>query len=1072
MRMKLTGFSCQYKHYGLAVFSLFCVLCFNANAARVSDQQQALLTQVQKLYQSGDKKTAQQQLQSAINKVDKSEPESRPFLYQSHVLLANILAKNGEYNAQLQTLKNLKGLLNSWQLDKTADAITVLQNMAQASLQLGQEDKAIEVFTESLQLARQLYSENDLRLANILLSLAKVHVNRLQVETSERYFLEIEKALAAQTGKQAELLKGRLLHTKGELAFRQAKTKQAADLYRRALTLREQTLGEQHLETAQTISALAGALKGLHEFSESEALYRRAFAIYEQALGVDHPFIATLLNNMGQLYYLEGRYQESEKVLLRAIAIKKQRLGLDHPSLADSYNHLGYLYYLLERDEAALELFAKAIKTWSSPAFSRPRYAASAGIWVAVIHHRQGQSEKALQELQQVLVKLEGIYGEQTVTTSQVYHEMANVLQFLGKNKEAEQAYLTGLERAGIFGQSDRLGQILMHSDLAMLYADNNDTVNALKQARASIKGLELRVMRHSGLKAHSLNTELKSLRRVIINHIDILYELMQKAKACAPSMFAFASDCPDYDALLDESFASAQMARATSAAKALSQVAQRFSVNQGELAEMIRQRQDLIDNWQEIDLLLSSVMFSSAEQRDFKNEQNLVQRSHELKQQIQQLDEVIKTDYPDYLALTQSPPLTVKQVQEYLLDQQALVVYLIGKKKSYLWVVTKEHAAIYPLTINEQQVDVTVRQLRFILDPSNLNSATIPAIPVDQAYYLYQQILAPAEKIIQHIKHLIVVPDKALQSLPFAVLVTKKMEGDIKKSEDHLKVEWLINSKAISNLPAVGSLNILREAEQQKIKGDYPFLGVGDPALAKSAEYFTLRSKGQYPVSNTLRSIVGTSRSIVAVDVLSQMEELPETADELKQVSAILGGTKQNLFLRDKATETIVKSLSLDKYNVVHFATHGLMAGDFQGLFEPALVMTLSPNVLDFDDNGLLTTSEITQLHFNASMIVLSACNTAANDGTPGAEGLSGLARAFFYAGGRALFVSNWAVASDATVDITIGMFKHKKSQPAISIAEAHRLSILDLMKDPKKPYFAHPMFWAPFVIVGLGDR
>ncbi len=147
-------------------------------------------------------------------------------------------------------------------------------------------------------------------------------------------------------------------------------------------------------------------------------------------------------------------------------------------------------------------------------------------------------------------------------------------------------------------------------------------------------------------------------------------------------------------------------------------------------------------------------------------------------------------------------------------------------------------------------------------------------------------------------------------------------------------------------------------------------------------------------------------------------------------------------------------------------------MAGDFQGLFEPALVMTLSANSLDQDDNGLLTTSEITQLNLNADMIVLSACNTAADDGTPGAEGLSGLARAFFYAGGRALFVSHWAVASDATVDITIGMFQHKKNQPELSMAEAHQLSILDLMKDANNPYFAHPMFWAPFVIVGLSEH
>jgi len=1057
--------------------SLFCslllVLDFNVQAAQVNEQQLSLFNQVQKLYQSGKKKIAKQQLESAISKGDISAAKDRAFLYQSHLLLASFLAKDGEYSAQLQVLQNLKILLDNWQLGKSADGVTVLQNIAQVLLQLGQEDKAISRYNESLALARRLYSANDPRVLNVLLSLAKVHINRLEVNETERYLAEVEKNLASGSGKQVELIRGRLLQAQGELFFRQAKTRQAADLYRQALKLREQALGPDNLETGQTISSLAGALKGLHEFSEAEELYRRAFSIYEQALGTEHPFIATLLNNMGQLYYLEGRLQESEKVLLRAISIKTQRLGKTHPSLADSYNHLAYLYYLLERDKEALDYFAQAIRIWSSPKFSRPRYAASAEVWVAVIHQRQGQSEKALQQLQRVQLKLEGIYGEQTIATTQVFHEKAKVLKSLGKTQAAEQAYIQGLERAGVMGQEDRLGQVLMHSDLAVLYADKGDYENALKQARESISGLALRVMRHSGLRIHSLNSELKSLRRVAINHIDILYELIEKTRGCTPSLFGSSLDCPDYETLLDESFSSAQMARATSAARALSQVAQRFSARQGELGNKVRLRQDVLDSWQEMDSLLSAKMLQPAAKRELKNEQKLVQRSDELKQQIKQLDEEIEAEYPDYQALTQSSPLTIKQVQADLLDGQAMVVYLIGKNKSYLWVVSKEQAGIYPLQINEQEIDASVRKLRYVLDPTNLgNSPTIPAVPVDEAYHLYQKILAPAEKLLQGVKHLIIVSDKALQSLPLSVLVTKKVQGSINTAEDHLKVDWLINSKAISRLPAVGSLKVLRTVETHKTNNKHPFLGIGDPALAKSAEYFSLRSRGQDLMPKTLRSIVGTSRSMVAVDVLSRMEELPETADELQKVADILGGTNKDLFLRDKATESIVKSLPLSEYNIVHFATHGLMAGDFQGLFEPALVMTLSPEALDFDDNGLLTTSEITQLNFNANMIVLSACNTAADDGSPGAEGLSGLARAFFYAGGRALFVSNWAVASDATVDITIGMFQHKKKQPAISIAEAHRLSIVDLMRDQKRAHFAHPMFWAPFVIVGLGDN
>ena len=100
---------------------------------------------------------------------------------------------------------------------------------------------------------------------------------------------------------------------------------------------------------------------------------------------------------------------------------------------------------------------------------------------------------------------------------------------------------------------------------------------------------------------------------------------------------------------------------------------------------------------------------------------------------------------------------------------------------------------------------------------------------------------------------------------------------------------------------------------------------------------------------------------------------------------------------------------------------------------------------------------------------MILSACNTAAADGTPGAEGLSGLAKAFFYAGSRALLVSHWPVASDAAVAITTRMLKEAR-KPSIGRSEAHRLAMMALIEDTDHPHYAHPMFWAPFVVVGEG--
>ena len=97
-------------------------------------------------------------------------------------------------------------------------------------------------------------------------------------------------------------------------------------------------------------------------------------------------------------------------------------------------------------------------------------------------------------------------------------------------------------------------------------------------------------------------------------------------------------------------------------------------------------------------------------------------------------------------------------------------------------------------------------------------------------------------------------------------------------------------------------------------------------------------------------------------------------------------------------------------------------------------------------------------------------ACNTAAADGTPGAERLSGLAKAFFYAGSRALLVSHWPVVSGAAIKLTTRMLKEAADNPRIGRAEALRRSMLALMKDKERPHYAHPMFWAPFVVVGEG--
>ena len=171
-----------------------------------------------------------------------------------------------------------------------------------------------------------------------------------------------------------------------------------------------------------------------------------------------------------------------------------------------------------------------------------------------------------------------------------------------------------------------------------------------------------------------------------------------------------------------------------------------------------------------------------------------------------------------------------------------------------------------------------------------------------------------------------------------------------------------------------------------------------------------------------------------------------------------------------EAANVTEIKHERLSNYRIVYFATHALVAGEVEKFAkvkaEPALVLSI-PEKPTEDDDGLLRASDVAMLKMNADFVVLSACNTAAGD-KPGAEALSGLARAFFYAGAKSLVVSHWEVDSDATVELMDGLFEALKANPRLSHAEALQTSMLRMIANSSKPEWAQPQFWAPFVVVG----
>jgi CHAT domain-containing protein len=217
-------------------------------------------------------------------------------------------------------------------------------------------------------------------------------------------------------------------------------------------------------------------------------------------------------------------------------------------------------------------------------------------------------------------------------------------------------------------------------------------------------------------------------------------------------------------------------------------------------------------------------------------------------------------------------------------------------------------------------------------------------------------------------------------------------------------------------------------------------------------------------------------TRSLVNAD-LSALPRLRETAEEVRYIAIAMGADPvADVFLGEQASESMVRSV-LSNRQVIVFATHGLVPGDLNGLTQPALALS-SPAVTGEDEDGLLTMGEVLELQLNADWVVLSACNTAAAGGA-GAEAVSGLGRAFFYAGAKSLLVTHWPVETTSAKALTTGIFTLQSTNPSLSRAESLRQSMMSLIDGPGYVdtasgqsvfSYAHPIFWAPFSIIGDG--
>jgi len=509
---------------------------------------------------------------------------------------------------------------------------------------------------------------------------------------------------------------------------------------------------------------------------------------------------------------------------------------------------------------------------------------------------------------------------------------------------------------------------------------------------------------------------------------------------------------------LIDETFRLAQAAMSSAAGQALTQIGQRAAAGNDGLADRLRARQAAQKRLSDTEAALAN---------PDNDRIRLTGEIEAIGAELRRIDSLIAHEFPRFQDLTHPQPAGIAEVQALLSPDEALILIFAGAEKTFVWAVTDTAAGWHAVTVSPETLAAVIAQLRQALDPAGTTArAAAPldapetkagaAFPRDLAWRLQAYLLDPLFPVYGTARHLYIVPDGALTSIPFALLPTSRPEGADDDPQALRSTDWMIRRHALTVLPTVESLRVIAampEARPDRL----PFLGFGDPAFGGAMQVAGL-SHGP-----------GLMRGGVAdPDQLRALAPLPQTRRELRSIAATLGAAREDVVLGEAATERAVKSAMLANRRVLAFATHGLLSGEIRGLEEPALVLT-PPERPDAGDDGLLTASEIADLELDADWVILSACNTAGGE-APGAEGLSGLARAFLFAGARAVLVSHWPVRDDAAARLTTETFAQLASGKANGKAEALRQSMLVLMADESDPTLAHPSAWAPFILVGDG--
>ncbi|WP_211910901.1 CHAT domain-containing tetratricopeptide repeat protein [Tardiphaga alba] len=1039
----------------------------------------ALMQRITALAKEGRYADAIPLARKLTTEAEKTTGRQSPLTATTYVVLAQSLQAQGELTEAEATLRKALAIREKALGQTHADVAAVLGPLGQIAFARDRLADAEQFAQRAVAIHERTSGPDNVATALARMQLGNVRHRQLREDDAEDIFSRALKSFRA-AGAQAEIMVPVALNNLAEVAKARGRLQIADDNFREALTLQEKLYGREHLQVASTLNNLGELRRMQGRFSEAEDLARRALTIRETALGPDHADVAASLNNLAIIFTRQGRASEADTLLTRALAIQQKAFGPDHPNVAIALNNLADAKSAAGQKKDAETLFRRSLAIREKSA-GRDHLDTAIAIdnlvTLLVDDNRPAEAEPLARRS---LAIREAALGPRHPGVANSLNNLAVVLDTIGNAYDAEPLLKRALEiRRNALGET--------HPDVANSYNNLGGhylDIRDWQQAHDSYTRATAILTARNASDTDGDNLTFKDNTNPFPGAIVAAYQLADTA--------------PDQRATLQaQAFEAAQRIGDEQAAKAIAGMSARVAAGGGELSAQVRQRQDLADQALATDRLLISAISQPASARNAQTEQAIRARAGSIAAEIKELDRTIAAKFPDYATLVTRSPVSLTDVQQQLGPKEALLLFSTTERYTFVWTITRSAIRWHAAPLGTKQLTETVRILRCGLDDEAWLGANDCAqkygltrppsggqLPFDpqRAYGLYQALLAPAAAEIDG-KELILVPSGPLATLPFQVLLTEKPPAT---NIDLAQAPWLAKRFASTVLPSVSSLKALRQVAQGS-KAKKPFVGFGNPLLtgnsvstsdidrAKLARQFQnctaiMEARRDQIAQRNVTSTVALAGGTADVEQLKRLAPLPETAIELCAVAERFSPVRGDVYLANAATEANIKSMSdagqLAQYRVLHFATHGALSGQVRGAIEPGLIMT-PPAQASRNDDGYLSSSDISALKLDADWVVLSACNTAGGEKAE-AEAFSGLARAFFYAGTRALLVTHWPVNSQAAVLITTGTTNALAVQRDLGRSEAFRRALVNLIG--KGGTYAHPSVWAAFVLVGNG--